>query len=144
MPSDHLFLEDLMDNHDLRYVGDGKATHWQTGQLHHSILNMVFLTIELEPHVKASRVDDPAHATSSDHEAIWCMVDMGTQTADPQLITRGWAMGEWLDNMDSRRVAEQEWYLRCSSRPLLDDACDATAVQDEAKWLRQQLTEMLD
>jgi hypothetical protein len=118
--------------------------HWQTGQLHHSVIDMVFSTMELEPHMTACRLDDPAHATSSDHEAIWWTVDTGTQTADPQLITRGWAVGEWLDDADSGRVAEQEWHLRCSGRPILNDACDATTAQDEAEWLRQQLTEMLD
>jgi hypothetical protein len=60
-----------MDNHDLQYIGDGKATHWQTRQLHHSIIDMVFSTMELEPYMTASRLDDPAYTTSSDHEVIW-------------------------------------------------------------------------
>jgi hypothetical protein len=139
MSSSHLFLEGLIDEHDLLYVGDGKATHWQTGQLRHSVIDMVFSTMELEPHVTASRLDDPAHATSSDHAAIWSMVDMGIQTADPQLISWGCAVGEWLDNTDSMRVAEQEWCLRCSDRPLLDDIYTAAAVQEEAEWLHRQL-----
>jgi hypothetical protein len=67
-----------MDTHNLWYVSNRKATYWQTRQLRHSILDMVFSTMELQPHVKASRVDNPAHATSSDHEAIWWTVDMGT------------------------------------------------------------------
>jgi endonuclease/exonuclease/phosphatase family metal-dependent hydrolase len=69
--SDHLFLEGLMDEYDLRYVGDGKETHWQTGQHRHSAIDIVFATMELEPHTTASRLDDPAHTTISDHEAIW-------------------------------------------------------------------------
>jgi hypothetical protein len=133
-----------MDEHNLWYVGDGKTTHWQTGQRRHSILDLVFPTMELEPHVTASRLDDPAHATASDHAAIWWMGNMGVQPTESQPITRGWAMAEWLADANSRRAAEQEWSLRCTGRPPLGDACDIAVVQAEAEWLREQLMEMLD
>jgi hypothetical protein len=55
---------------------------------------MVFTTIELEPHTTARRLDDPAHATLLDYEAIWWVVDTGRQTEEPNLVTRGWAVSE--------------------------------------------------
>jgi hypothetical protein len=69
---------------------------------------MVFATMELEPHRTASRLDDPTHATISDHEVIWWVVDTGIQSEEPNCITRGWAVGEWLDYQDRLQAAEKE------------------------------------
>jgi hypothetical protein len=121
-----------MDEHDLRYIRDGQETHWQTGQQQHSVINMVFATMELEPHTMAHRLDDPAHATLSDHEAIWWVMDTGLQTEEPNLITHGWAVSEWLDNKDRLEAAEKEWHTRCSSRPILDTSSMPNNIQDEA------------
>jgi hypothetical protein len=142
--TDHLFLEGLMDDHDLRYVGDGQETHRQTGQQRHSVLDMVFTTMELEPHTTACKLDDPAHATLSDHEAIWWVVDTGRQTDEPNLITRGWAVSEWLENKDRLEAAEKEWHSRCSGRPVLDTSSTPDDIQNEAEWIWEQLTEMLN
>jgi endonuclease/exonuclease/phosphatase family metal-dependent hydrolase len=87
IPIDYLILEGLMDDYDLRYVGDGQETHRQTGQQQHSVLDMVFTTMELQPHTMACRLDDPAYATLSDHEVMWWVVDTGCQTEEPNLIT---------------------------------------------------------
>jgi hypothetical protein len=83
-PLNHHFLEDLIDVHDLRYVGDGKDIHWQSGQQCYSILNLVFVTMELAPHIYVAQLDDPAHMTTSDHIAVWWSVTMGTQPTRSQ------------------------------------------------------------
>jgi hypothetical protein len=70
-PLYHQFLEDLIDTHDLRYVGDGKDTHWQSSQQHYSVFNLVFATMELVPHTHVAQLDDPVHVTTSDHAAMW-------------------------------------------------------------------------
>jgi hypothetical protein len=66
-PLHHQFLEELMDRHDVRYVGDIQAMHCQTGQQRHSVIDLVIATAEVAPHTRASRVHDPHHATSSDY-----------------------------------------------------------------------------
>jgi hypothetical protein len=60
-----------MDAHDLQYVGDGKETHSQSGQLCLSIIDLIFATMELAPHMQVVRLDDPVYATTSDYEALW-------------------------------------------------------------------------
>jgi endonuclease/exonuclease/phosphatase family metal-dependent hydrolase len=82
-------MEDLMDAYDLQYVGDGKETHSQSGQLCLSVIDLVFATIELAPHVQAVRLDDPAHATTSDHEALWWGVTTVVALEEYDAPTRG-------------------------------------------------------
>jgi hypothetical protein len=143
-PLHHHFLEDLMDAHDLRYVGDGKDMHWQSGQQCYSVLDLVFATMELALHIHAAWLDDPAHATTSDHAAVWWSVTTGTQPTGSQPPTHGWAVGEWLADEASRRAAEQAWHHRSNGRPQLMDGCIAPEVESEAVWIRVQLTKILN
>jgi hypothetical protein len=110
MPLHHRFLEDLMDVHDLQYVGDGQETHSQSGQLHLSIIDLVFATMELVPHVQVVRLDDPAHATTLDHEALWWGVTMVVAPEEYDAPTRGWVVGEWLEDKDRVQKAALDWH----------------------------------
>jgi hypothetical protein len=94
---------------------------------------MVFETMELEPLTTASRLDDPAHTTISDHEAIWWVVDTGMQAEEPNFITRGWAVSDWLDNKDRLQVAEKEWQTRYAGRPILNTSSRTHNIQEEAE-----------
>jgi hypothetical protein len=106
----HRFLEDLMDTHDLRYVGDGLEAHSQSRQLHLSIINLVFATMELAPHVRVKRLDDPAYVTTSDYEALWWEVTMVVAPEEYDAPTRGWVVGEWLENEDRMQKAALDWH----------------------------------
>jgi hypothetical protein len=106
----HRFLEDLMDTHDLRYVGDGLEAHSQSRQLHLSIINLVFATMELAPHVRVKRLDDPAYVTTSDYEALWWEVTMVVAPEEYDAPTRGWVVGEWLENEDRVQKAALAWH----------------------------------
>jgi hypothetical protein len=144
VPLHHKFLEDLMDVHDLRYVGDGQETHSQSGQLHLSVINLVFATMELAPHVQAVRLDDPAHVTTSDHEALWWGVTTVVAPEEYDAPTWGWVVGEWLEDEDRAQKAALDWHHRSECRPLLSSHCSKDEVEEEAVWIRLQLTEMLD
>jgi hypothetical protein len=100
--------------------------------------------MELEPYTMACRLDDPAHITLSDHEAIWWVVDTGRQTEETNLITRGWAVSKCLEDKDKLEAAEKEWHSRCSGHPVLNTSSIPDNVQNEAEWIWEQLTEMLD
>jgi hypothetical protein len=106
----HRFMEDLIDTHNLRYVGDGLETHSQSGQLHLSIINLIFATMELVPHVQAKRLDDPAHVTTSDHEALWWEVTTVVAPEEYDTPTRGWVVAEWLENEDRVQKAALDWH----------------------------------
>jgi hypothetical protein len=141
---DHLFLEELMDSYDLRYVGDGQETHWQSGQLRHSVIDLVMATMELEEHTTCVRVDDPAHATPSDHEALWWEVRTESEPQDPAYTSRGWAVADWLADEEKMQAAEDEWKATCANHPTLDDTSTPADIEAEAIWIRTQLTAMLD
>jgi hypothetical protein len=133
-----------MDIHDLQYVGNGKETHSQSRQLRLSVIDLVFATIELAPYVQAVRLDNPVHATTLDHEALWWGVTMVVAPEEYDTPTRGWAVREWLEDEDRAQKAASDWHYRSECRLLLSSRCSREEVEEEAGWIRLQLMEMLD
>jgi hypothetical protein len=58
--------------------------------------------------------------------------------------TRGWAVGEWLENEDRVQKAALDWHHRSERRLLLSSRCSEEEVEEEAVWICLQLMEMLD
>jgi hypothetical protein len=100
--------------------------------------------MELEEHTTCVRVDDPAHATPSDHEALWWEVQTGSEPQDPAYTSRGWAVADWLADDEKMQAAEDEWKATCANHPPLDDTSTPVDIEAEAIWIRTQLTTMLD
>jgi hypothetical protein len=128
----------------MQYVGDGKETHSQSGQLYLSVIDLIFATMELVPYVQAVRLDNPAHATTSDHEALWWGVTMVVAPEEYDTPTQGWVVGEWLEDEDRAQKAALDWHHRSECRLLLSSHCSREEVEEEAGWICLQLMEMLD
>jgi hypothetical protein len=56
--------------------------------------------MELVPHMQAVRLDNPAHITTLDHEALWWGVTMVVALEEYDTPTQGWAVREWLEDED--------------------------------------------
>jgi hypothetical protein len=57
--------------------------------------------------------------------------------------TRGWAVGEWLENEDRVQKVALDWHHRSECRPLLSSRCSEEEVEEEVVWICLQLMEML-
>jgi hypothetical protein len=100
--------------------------------------------MELAPHVQVVRLDNPVHVTTSDHEALSWGVTTVVAPEEYDTPTRGWAVGEWLEDEDRAQKEALDWHHRSEPRPLLSSHCSKEEVEEEAVWIRLQLIEMLD
>jgi len=149
---DATWIKHLMESNDLSYLGDGVNTCITPNSNTYCVIDLTFGTEKVARQVRADTLVQDKHATGSDHRIIrWRME--GQQTTEETVI-RGWSIKEMCKPLsqaeqnegkeNGEMQAARDWRKRVERRPVLDDACVSTDIDEEARFIRTQLHTILN
>jgi hypothetical protein len=136
-------LEDLIERESL-YINNtlGVPTRPKTTP-GISIIDLSLTTVEMGP-LEAWTVDED-HATGSDHELLvmeWAPIEQGWEP--PSAEVTGWQIQALQADSQALEEAKEMWQAEAERRELLNDACSSADVEEEAIWVQETLTAVLD
>ena len=108
-----------------------------------SIIDLSLTTLAMGP-LLAWNVDED-HATGSDHEVLvmeWAPMEQGGDP--PSREVTGWQMQALQADSEAPEEAKKMWQTKAKQRALLGDPCSVADVEEEAVWMQETLTEVLD
>ncbi|KAI0998334.1 hypothetical protein K3495_g9861 [Podosphaera aphanis] len=88
---------------------------------------------------------DPEYATPSDHELItFDLEKMGKRSGSlgPSTEATGWAIKNMINEQEQE--AQMAWHNMSNQRPYLSDNSSQTELNEEAQWITETLTSVLD
>ena len=83
--------------------------------------------------------------TTSDHLVIWASWESPEDEDSPQEATvTGWQIGTLMEDIEALEAVGRSWTKLSNTRPRLTDSCSLGDVENEAEWVEESLTEVLN
>ena len=108
-----------------------------------SIIDLTLTTVSMGP-LQAWTVDQD-HPTGSDHELLvmeWAPIEHGSEP--PSREVTGWQIQALQADPQALEYAKQCWEANAEQRTPLDDTCSLVDVAEEAAWIQETLSMVLN
>ena len=136
-------LEELIDQFGLLITNEPGSSTRPTSQ-GISVIDLALSTAELGPLTLWEIPEE--YPALSDHELIllrWEDIDVALSQPNTGKAT-GWDIRGLIENKDQFSKARKEWVTQSQERPILDNACDRFALDQEVGWIENTLTDLLN
>ena len=136
-------LENIIDRYGLIVNNDTSIATRPKQTQGRSIIDLTLTTPDLE-YLPAWTID-PEYATPSDHELITFDLEnidktMGSLGVSMEITE--WAIKEM--TTERKRAAQSAWKEKSEIRPLIDENSSREDLDDEAQWIAETLTTVLN
>ena len=136
-------LEDIIDQYGLLINNEpGRSTRPMSQGI--SVIDLALSTAVLRP-LTLWEISEKYPALS-DHELIllrWEDIDVSLSQPNTAKAT-GWDIQGLIGDKDQLIKAKKAWVSKSCKRPILDQKCNSSALDQEVKWIEDTLTDLLN